>query len=91
MRRLRLLNSLFVAIGKLNGNASPDKDARKANLTFHKQHIAIALGPTKQPRCDKSTEPPKDRLTLVILDNVTKASPPDSGAGVDRVIWSNAG
>jgi len=68
VRRLRILNSLFVAVGRLNGKASPDKDARKASLSFYKQHIHITLGPTKQNRRDKAAETPRDRLTLAILD-----------------------
>lgn len=69
MRRLRLLNSLFVGIGKFNGKPSPDKDARKATLTFYKQHIAIALGPPKLPTRGKSAEAPKDLLALAILES----------------------
>jgi hypothetical protein len=68
MRRLRLLNSLFVAIGKFNGKASPDKDARKASLRFYRQYITIALVPSKHPPRGKSGEPPKDGMTLAILD-----------------------
>jgi len=69
MRRLRLLNSLFVAIGKLNGKASPEKDALNATLTFYKQHIPIMLGPSKQPRRKESPERDKDGLTLAILES----------------------
>ena len=69
MRRLRLLNSLFVATGKFNGKASPEKDARNASLTFYNQHIPITLGLSKQPRSNKSPEPVKDGLTLAILES----------------------
>jgi hypothetical protein len=64
-----LLNSLFVAVGKLNGKASPQKDARNASLTFYKQHIPIVLGPTKQPQRNKDPKPIKDGLTLAILES----------------------
>jgi hypothetical protein len=49
-------------------HTSPDKDARKASLTFYKQHIHIALEPTKRPRSNKEAQGPKDGLTLAILE-----------------------
>lgn len=42
--RLRLLNALFVAVGRCNGAARPDKDAKSAVLSFYRQHVNIALG-----------------------------------------------
>jgi hypothetical protein len=69
MRKLRLLNSLIVAIGKFSGVASPDEDARNVSLSFYKQYVRIALGPAKRPSRDKSPEQVKDWLTLAILDS----------------------
>lgn len=68
MRRLRLLNSLFMAIGKFNGKASPDKDARKASLGFYHQHVVISLGPPKRSLRGKSANVPEDWLAVAILD-----------------------
>jgi len=68
-RRLLLLNSLFLATANFNAKASPDKEARRASLCFFKQHVAISLGPTKQPGRNQSAEPAHDGLTLAILDS----------------------
>jgi hypothetical protein len=43
-RRLRLLNALFVAVGRCSGIARADKNAREAVLSFYRQHVNIALG-----------------------------------------------
>jgi len=69
MRRLRLLNSLFLATARFNAKPSPDKEARRASLGFYKEYVAICIGPTKQPRRIQNAKPAHDGLTLAILDS----------------------
>jgi len=72
-RRLRLLNSLFVAIGKFNGRPLPEKDARKASLSFYNQHLILSLVPSKErPRRYAPAAPRENgenRLILSILES----------------------
>jgi hypothetical protein len=71
-RRLRLLNSLFTSIGKFNGTALPEKDARKASLSFYNQHLILSLAPSKEVPRRNGTAPNKNgenRLILSILES----------------------
>lgn len=72
-RRLRLLNTLFVAIGKLNGKASLEKDGRQASLRFYNQHLILSLVPSKEvPRRHARAAPSENgenRLKLSILES----------------------
>lgn len=47
-RRLRLLNSLFVAVGKFNGRALPDKETKRASISFHNQNLIVSLIASKE-------------------------------------------
>jgi hypothetical protein len=74
-RRLRLLNSLFLAIGKLDGVARPEKDARKSSISFYKQHLIVSLVPvpSTQTHQRNASFPSRDnrnsRLILSILES----------------------
>lgn len=69
-RRLRLLNGLFLTVERFNGKAAPDKDARKSVLTFYKQHVHIALGPSKEilHGANSSAQASGDCLALAISE-----------------------
>jgi hypothetical protein len=48
-RRLRILNSLFVAVGRMNGKPSfYDHEARECHVSFYQQHVRITLDQSKQ-------------------------------------------
>ncbi len=43
-RRLRILNNLFFAVGKMNGKASfHGREAREIRISFFQQHLAVSL------------------------------------------------
>ena len=43
-----MLSALFVAVGRCNGIARTDADAKSAVLSFYKQHVYIAMGASVQ-------------------------------------------
>jgi hypothetical protein len=48
-RRLRILNTLFLAAAKMNGKpAVSDREARRVHLTFYQQQVGIRLDRMKQ-------------------------------------------
>jgi hypothetical protein len=82
-RRLRILNSLFLAVGKFGGKASiRGRDARDICITFDRQHVGISL------ELAKSTSKPggpqmADRLCLSILRSVSSSE--------TRATWTDSG
>ncbi|MBB5337829.1 hypothetical protein [Tunturiibacter gelidoferens] len=48
-RRLRILNSLFVAVGRMNGKPSfYGQEARECHVSFYQQHVRITLDQSNQ-------------------------------------------
>ncbi len=71
-RRLRILNVLFTALGKLHGRPSPDRDAVKSSISFYRQHICIKLAPspkTSEAVSSSNAGGLNENLTLSILDS----------------------
>jgi hypothetical protein len=72
-RRLRLLNSLFEAIGKFNGRALPDKGAKRTSLSFYNQNHILSLAASKEllgrhvPASSRKNN--EDHLILSILES----------------------
>jgi hypothetical protein len=64
-RRLRLLNSLLVAVGKFNGQASPEGDAKKDSISFYHQHVPIMHAPPKRSRRTQMASQPTGDNELV--------------------------
>jgi hypothetical protein len=49
-RRLRILNSLFLAVGRMNGTPSfYGHEARECHVSYYQQHVRITLDQPKQP------------------------------------------
>jgi hypothetical protein len=69
-RRLRILNALFVAVGKFRGRPSPDKDAVKISISFYNQNVWIKLAPSKRKggAGTKRTAEMGEELSLSILN-----------------------
>lgn len=70
-RRLRLLNALFVAVGRCNGAARADHDGKEAVLSFYRQHVNIAIGTsTDVPgRSGRTLKPQEGGLWLAIRES----------------------
>ncbi len=72
-RRLRILNSLFFAVGKMNGRPSVrGREARDIGISFFQQHLQLALDKPKRPtrraqRSNADEEASDTRLCLSIL------------------------
>lgn len=72
-RRLRILNSLFFAVGKMNGRPSVrGREARDIGISFFQQHLQLALDKPKRPNrraqiLNASEEASDTRLCLSIL------------------------
>jgi hypothetical protein len=72
-RRLRVLNSLFLAVAKLNGkSAVHGREAREIRISFFHQHLCLTLDrPKKSNRhaqvLNTTGEPSDTRLCLCIL------------------------
>ena len=48
-RRLRILNSLFIAVGKMNGKPSfYANEARECHVSFYQQHVRVTLDRPKE-------------------------------------------
>ncbi len=66
-RRLQILNSLFLAVGKFGGKTTiRGREARDLSITFDQQHVCISLDRTKLAGKSNSSKPADD-LTLSIL------------------------
>jgi hypothetical protein len=49
-RRLRILNSLFLAVGRMNGKPSfYGHEAKECHVSFYQQHVRVILDQPKQP------------------------------------------
>lgn len=72
-RRLRVLNSLFLAVSKMNGRASVwGREAREIRISFFQQHLCLTLDRPKrsnrEPQVLNTTgESSETRLCLTIL------------------------
>ena len=72
-RRLRILNSLFFAVGKMNGRPSVrGREARDIGISFFQQHLQLSLDKPKRPNrraqvLNASEEANDTRLCLSIL------------------------
>jgi hypothetical protein len=79
-RRLRILNSLFHTVSKLNGVASPREDKEgHFYVTFHHRNVGVTLVPSRQPRRriqrgGEAGESPEPGLTLSILESFQSES-----------------
>jgi hypothetical protein len=73
-RRLRVLNTLVLAAGMMNGKPSiNDHEGRSIHLSFHQRHVAIQLDRLKRARrrgyAANSTDADEARLSLSILQS----------------------
>lgn len=96
-RRLRILNSLFLAINKMNGKPyvygrEYGRESREIRIGFYQQYISISLDPPKPPRRgavagEKTTKSEEPALVLTILDagHSEKSLLTWQDNGVDRV------
>jgi hypothetical protein len=72
-RRLRVLNSLFFAVGKMNGRPSVrGREARDIGISFFQQHLQVSLDEPKRPNrraqlLNAAEESSDTRLCLSIL------------------------
>jgi hypothetical protein len=73
-RRLRILNSLFFAVGKMNGKPSVrGREARDIGISSFQQHLQLALDKPKRPNrraqlLNAAEEASDTRLCLSILN-----------------------
>jgi hypothetical protein len=73
-RRLRIPNSLFFAVGKMNGKPSVrGREARDIGISFFQQHLQLALDKPKRPNrraqlLNAAEEASDTRLCLSILN-----------------------
>jgi hypothetical protein len=71
-RRLRILNTLFLATARMNGKAMIyGREAQRIHLTFYQQHVGIRLDQPKRPnhRGYAEAESNDTKLCLSILDS----------------------
>jgi hypothetical protein len=85
-RRLRILNTLFLATARMNGKpVISGREARSTHLTFYQQHVAIRLDRPKRPgrrgRTEQGAEPSDAKLCLSILESL--------GSDKERVSWQD--
>jgi hypothetical protein len=83
-RRLRILNTLFMATAKMNGKpAMSGREARGIHVTFYQQHVGIRLDRPNQPArtsySAQGKEPSDAKLCLAILEGL--------GSDKERVSW----
>ena len=86
-RRLRILNSLFFAVAKMNGKPTiSGHEPRSVHISFYQQHVGITLDQPVQPRrghvAAKQLSPNDDaKLSLSILHSL--------GSGEKRATWQD--
>jgi hypothetical protein len=85
-RRLRILNTLFLATARMNGKPTiSGRDARSIHLTFYQQHVGIRLDRPKRPSrrgyTEQGTGLNDTKLCLSILDSI--------GSEKERVTWQD--
>lgn len=95
-RRLRILNSLFLAIDKMNGKPyvygrEYGRESREIRIGVYQQHISISLDPPKPSRrgavAGEKTKSEEPALVLTILDagHSEKSLLTWQDSGLDRV------
>jgi hypothetical protein len=86
-RRLRILNTLFLAAARMNGKPTiSDRDARSIHLTFYRQHVGIRLDRGKQRiNGSHAARTPREsnnaKLSFAILAGL--------GSREERVTWQD--
>jgi len=85
-RRLRILNTLFLATAKMTGKPTINgRDARSIHLTFYQQHVGIRLDrprrPSRRGHTGQGTEPSDTKLCLSILESL--------GSEKEQVTWQD--
>jgi hypothetical protein len=85
-RRLRILNTLFLATTEMNGQPTiSGREARSIHLTFYQQHVGIRLDRPKRPghrgRADQGADPSNTKLCLSILESL--------GSDKERFSWQD--
>jgi|SRR5580704_1292781 hypothetical protein len=85
-RRLRILNTLFLATARMNGKPTiSGRDARSIHLTFYQQHVGIRLDrprrPSRPTHTEQGKEPTDTKLCLSILESL--------GSDKERTIWQD--
>ena len=86
-RRLRILNTLFFAVGGMNGKPSiSGRDLGNLHVTFFQQHVGIRLDRIKQVRRGSSAAKPNvsddNKLSFSILESCY-------GSGKERLSWQD--
>src|SRR5215472_1696251 len=72
-RRLRILNTLFLAAARMNGKPTVSRDTRNIHVSFYQQHVGIALTrPNEQIRrsycATKPNESNDTKLCFSVLE-----------------------
>ena len=86
-RRLRILNSLFLAAARMDGKPEiRGREAEEIYISFHQQHIVISLGRPKAPRgrgrvLPRNPDSGDKSLRLVIRDSMHSDS--------ERMSWQD--
>lgn len=85
-RRLRVLNSLFFAAGRMNGKpAIDDHEARSIHFRFYHRQVGIRLDRPKRPKrrgyAADSPDADEAKLSLAILENL--------GSESERIAWQD--
>ncbi|HUN64139.1 MAG TPA: hypothetical protein VMU53_19215, partial [Candidatus Sulfotelmatobacter sp.] len=85
-RRLRILNTLFLAAARMGGKPNVSRDARSTHLTFYRQHVGIRLGRIKEPvrrgYAGNNTNDPNDtKLSFSVLEAVSSEK--------ERISWQD--
>lgn len=82
-RRLRILNSLFLAVGRFGGKATlRGREAREIHVTFDRQHVNLSLERAKAPSRATADAGARDRLTFSILSAM--------GSTQTRATWTDS-
>lgn len=81
-RRLRILNTLFLAAARMQGKPSiNDREARSIHFTFYRQHVGVRLARSNPARSGQRAEPGDVKLCLSILENL--------GSDKARIAWQD--
>lgn len=81
-RRLQILNSLFLAVGRFGGRATlRGREARDLCVSFHQQHVGLTLDRARPSPGRKTRPVPTDGLVLSILTS--------AGSSQARSTWSD--
>lgn len=80
-RRLRILNTLFLAAERMNGKPCVGRDADSVHLTFFQQHVRIKLSRCKQRTHGAPQRLNDPRLSVAILNGL--------GSEQARITWED--